>query len=434
MSKENLQEELRKLDKQLQELRAKETPTKEDVGKLNSICDQIEEIQARMETEDRAAKLTAGLAQPTQAPPGLGQPNMGQRGFGSMGEYLQAVAAASMSRGGHVGGFPAGIVDRRLMYQDEELRSTGLETTTPSLGGFLVQTDYSNELLSAVQAESVLYPKCRKLNISTNSNSIKIPGIDEDSRASTRWGGILGYWENEGGSITASKPKFRNVELTLNKLTGLCYVTDEMLEDSSILENVIRTGFQQEFTFKIDDAIMRGDGSGKPLGILNAACLVSVTGFGSVDTIYMQDLANMYARAWPGSLARMEFFANVDTIPQLMAMNTAGTAGTGSPLWIPQGSFAGLPYSSLFGKPLHFIEQASTLGDVGDLVLADFSQYIIAQKGGLKGASSMHVAFTTDEMCFRFVLRIDGQPAWHSALTPYKGTNTLGPFVAIATR
>jgi hypothetical protein len=37
-------------------------------------------------------------------------------------------------------------------------------------------------------------------------------------------------------------------------------------------------------------------------------------------------------------------------------------------------------------------------------------------------------------MAFRFILRIDGQPAWHSALTPYKGSNALGPFVVIATR
>jgi HK97 family phage major capsid protein len=105
-----------------------------------------------------------------------------------------------------------------------------------------------------------------------------------------------------------------------------------------------------------------------------------------------------------------------------------------SPLWLPGGQLRDQPYSTLMGKPIHFIEQASSVGTVGDLMLLDLSQYITIKKGGMKVASSIHVLFTTDEMAFRFILRLDGQPAWHSALTPYKGTNTLSPFVTVATR
>ena len=54
-------------------------------------------------------------------------------------------------------------------------------------------------------------------------------------------------------------------------------------------------------------------------------------------------------------------------------------------------------------------------------------------KGGMQAASSIHVQFVTDETAFRFVLRLDGQPLWHSALTPYKGSDTLSPFVTVAT-
>jgi len=36
-------------------------------------------------------------------------------------------------------------------------------------------------------------------------------------------------------------------------------------------------------------------------------------------------------------------------------------------------------------------------------------------------------------MAFRVTWRVDGKPAWVSALTPFKGSNTQSPFVAIAT-
>lgn len=428
--KEDLQKQLQELEAKLLAFRSIEKPTAEDVKNVNSVCDDIERVQGEIQTEERAERMIAGIRKPTSDPAPMGQPGE-KRGFGSFGEYLQAVAAAASPRGGYVGKFANGLYDKRLAAQDAEMRASGLEEATPSLGGFLVQTDFANELIAVTEAKSVLYPKCRKMAISGNSNGIKIPGIDEASRASTRWGGILAYWENEGASITSSKPKFRNVELALNKLTGLVYVTDEMLEDSSILESVVRAGFEQEFAFRVDDAILNGDGAGKPLGILQGPSLVSVTGY-TATTIAAQDVTNMYARLWPGSHANAEWFANVDVLPTMLRMSLGNN--NYAPLWMPDNQLYNRPQMTLMGKPLNIVEQCATVGTVGDLVLADMSQYVVITKGGLKAASSIHVSFTTDETAFRFILRIDGQPLWHSALTPYKGSNTLSPFVALASR
>jgi hypothetical protein len=46
----------------------------------------------------------------------------------------------------------------------------------------------------------------------------------------------------------------------------------------------------------------------------------------------------------------------------------------------------------------------------------------------------MHVAFLTDEMTFRITYRVDGEPIWNAPLTPYKGANTLSPFVTLQSR
>jgi HK97 family phage major capsid protein len=79
-------------------------------------------------------------------------------------------------------------------------------------------------------------------------------------------------------------------------------------------------------------------------------------------------------------------------------------------------------------------EYNATLGTVGDIMLVDLSQYTIVDKGGVQMATSLHVAFDTDEMRFRITYRVDGKPMWHSALTPFKGSATKSPFVTLATR
>jgi HK97 family phage major capsid protein len=86
------------------------------------------------------------------------------------------------------------------------------------------------------------------------------------------------------------------------------------------------------------------------------------------------------------------------------------------------------------GRPVIPVEYCATLGTAGDIVLVDLEQYLMIDKGKVEGASSIHVRFLYDEMTFRFVYRVDGQPIWHAALTPFKGTNTLSPFIALETR
>ena len=124
---------------------------------------------------------------------------------------------------------------------------------------------------------------------------------------------------------------------------------------------------------------------------------------------------------------------NQNIQPQLFTMSLAvGTGGV--PVYMPAGGLSGQPYGTLFGRPVIAIEQAATLGTVGDIIFADLGGYILAEKGGIESAMSIHVKFDYDESVFRFVMRVDGQPERASALTPYKGSDTLSHFVALATR
>lgn len=369
----------------------------------------------------RASLETTPAPQTVQRRPALSVQVKDKEKFHTIGDQMVAVMRAGM---------PGGHIDPRLYNA-----ATGLNETSPSDGGFLVQTDFSSELLQQVYQTGILAPRCRRISISGNSNGIKINGVDETSRASTRSGGIVGYWKDEAAQKTASKPKFRQIELTLHKLIGLCYATDELLADAAALEGFIRQAFAAEFGFLLDDAIIRGTGAGQPLGILNAGCLVTVTkeaGQGA-DTIVWENVVKMYARLFAGSRPNAVWLINQAAEAQLMQM--AMSVGTGGvPVYLPAGGASQSPYATLFGRPVIAIEQCSALGDVGDIIFADFNGYILAEKGGIESAMSIHVKFDYDESVFRFVLRCDGQPVRANSLTPYKGSDALSHFVALAAR
>ena len=380
-----------------------------------------EEIRAWDESIGRAEKLLAIEPEDrsTEKPEVKPTPAKDtEKRFSSFGEQLMAAYRAAM---------PGGKVDERLSTR----AASGLNETTPSDGGFLVQQDFVTELLKRTYETGILASKVKKIPISTNANGMKINAIDEDSRANgSRWGGVQTYWEGEADEITASKPKFRQMELSLKKLTGLCYATDELLQDAAALEAVIRQAFAEEFGFKIDDAILSGSGEGEPLGILNSGAIVTVAKEASqTDTITVENLIKMWNRLWSRSRANAVWYINQELEPYLYTLKIGD-----KPVYIPAGGLSEKPYDTLFGRPVVPIEQCSAAGEVGDIILADIGQYLLIDKGGIKSASSIHVRFLYDENVFRFIYRVDGKPIWTKPLTPYKGSATVSPFVTLAKR
>ncbi len=387
---------------------------------------EADKMLRTIEREEQLQGLERGLGQPQQEPirPDPSDPAPGQqRVWKSFGEQLRAVVEAAR---------PGGTIDSRLTTR----AASGASESVPSDGGFLVQEDFVSELLKRTYETGVLASRCRKIPISPNATGLKINAVDETSRVNgSRWGGIQAYWTNEADTPTATKPKFRQMNLILEKLTGLCYATDELLQDAAALESVLTQGFAEEFGFKIDDALISGTGSGQPLGILNSPALVTVakeTGQ-SAATVVAENIINMRARLWARSRPNSVWLINQDVEKQLHQLSLpVGTGGI--PVYLPANGLSGLPYDTLYGRPVIPIEQCSTLGTVGDIILADFSQYLLIDKGAMQSAASIHVRFLYDESVFRFIYRVDGEPIWNKPLTPYKGTNTLSPFVALATR
>lgn len=339
----------------------------------------------------------------------------------AFGDMLMATRRAAMGRG----------------LDDNLIEATlGANESIPEAGGFLVEKDVADGLLRRTFEISRIGNKVRRIPISARSNGLKINALKDDSRATgSRWGGIQAYWIGEGDSLTPARPKFRQMNLELKKLGGLLYATSEALGDTTALAAIISEAFPDEFSFMIDDAIFEGAGAATPLGFMNGGGKVSVAKEAGqpAKTIQFENITNMWSRVPARSMASAEWWVNQDCLPQLMGMSMViGTGGV--PVYLPPGGLSGSPYGTLMSRPVIPIEYCSTLGTEGDIVLADPSQYVMIDKGDIQYATSLHVAFLTDEQAFRFIYRVDGQPVDDKPITPFKGTNKQASFVTLASR
>jgi len=323
-------------------------------------------------------------------------------------------------------------IDKRLI---DVKTISGANELVGSEGGFLVSPEYSAEILKQTHEVGIVAKDCRHITI--GGNRLTINAVNETSRATgSRWGGIQGYWVAEAGDITASKVTLRQIELKLNKLGAANYATEELLVDAPALTSLTTQGVGEEFAFMIDDAIINGTGVGKPLGVRNSASLKSTTADTgqTADTVTADNIMNMYNNMPAANRIKAKWYLIQDVEPWIWKLNLKiGTAGV--PLFMPPTGLVSVPNGALLGRPLQVIEQCQALGDEGDILLLDLSQYLIIEKtGGMQSASSIHVRFLNDEQTFRFTYRIDGQPMWNSTLTAFNSGVTRSPYVTLAAR
>ena len=307
----------------------------------------------------------------------------------------------------------------------------GMTVGVPTDGGMFLQGETSQELMTNGFNNSEILPRTSARTLAAGSQFVEIIGIDEISRkAGSRGGGIRVYTNKELGQFTSSKTQFSKVRIEPQKLTGLYYASGETMRNVTFLGQEMRTLFGEEFAFKCQDLVIRGTGAGEAKGALVSDCLVTVakeTGQ-AADTIKTQNLSKMWARC---AGINPVWFINRDCGPELDALSiTAGTAAL-EPRFVTYDAQGIL---RIKGAPVITIEQCETVGTVGDIILADWSQYITANKGDINEAMSIHVEFIYDQETYRFIYYFDGQWRWTSAITPFKGSNTVSPCVVLASR
>lgn len=360
----------------------------------------------------------------------------GQWGLKSYGHFLSEV------RDYKVKGESGAPTIMKAYKSDAILKAaTGMGELIGSDGGFLVPPTFSKNIFERVYTENNLLSRTDQYTCA--GNSMVFPRNAESSRANgSRWGGVRAYWVQEGSTITLSAPTFGRLTLNLHKLACTAAVTEELLADASgsgmAMEAYLNKVFSSEIAFAINAAIVRGTGSGQPLGLINAPCAVTVSKETGQDaaTITSANIVKMWQRRFAlGPTGQYVWLVNQDIGSQLHLL-TLGIGTAGVVTYMPPGGLSSKPYATLMGAPVIETEWNSTLGTVGDIILVDLSQYVTINKGvgSVNTLSSMHVYFLSDQQAFKTTWRTDGSMWQADALTPYQGTNTQSPVVLLATR
>jgi len=381
---------------------------------------KTEEEEAAKHEEQMAEivkQVKEQLAAENKTKPPIVTQQEGASGFKNLGEFAKCVTQ--------------GQTNSQLMNY---CKSTGMNIAINADGGFLIPAEFSTTLLTAMAQAGVLAPKCRNIPV---NNNIALPFVNITTQATSWTGGVTVYKPAEGVAKTASLPQVAKAEMHLHKMAAVVYVTDELLADSPIaLESFLTTMVSTEFALTKDEDIVNGSGAGEALGVLNAPCLVSVakeTGQ-SADTIYSENVLKMWSRLYNPSRSNAVWLIAQDAMQQIATLSIAIGTG-GAPVFL--ANITGPLPASMLGAPIIWCPHCQTVGDKGDIILADFSQYLTITKAGAAGmetATSIHLKFLEDETIFRFVIRFDGQPWWASAVTPKHGDNTVSPFVTLDAR
>ncbi len=391
----------------------------------------MEQIKAQSdkvdELEVRAALLQRGIDDAEGKAPEAKKAEGKNGGFRSMGEFAASVRNACTL---------GGAADSRLILNT----AAGANEGTPGDGGYLVPPEYAEGIIDLIQERSVLLPQARRVQIAGN-RLIETYLVESERKDGKRHGGVLAYWKAEAAQYTGSKAAFDERTTQLDKLTALCPVTEELLQDEPAIESILSDLVSREFAWKADEAIFSGTGTGSmPLGMVNTAnaALVTVSKETSqaAKSINVKNIFNMWNRMPAQCRANAKWYINQDMeidLMQLLLETSSGGNANGAQLYLPAGAF-GNEAGKILGRDVVPLEQASALGAVGDIAFLDASQYLLIERTGITKQVSMHMYFDTDQMAYKFSWRIGGRPDWMSTITGNNSTIARSPYVTLAAR
>lgn len=378
---------------------------------LQNLKDQIETL-AKFEEEKKEQTVDGVQTSTITASKSNNMP------FNSLGEQLKAVADFRKN----------GNFDNRLKVVNTLM---GQNETNSSDGGFAIQSDFAGAIFDTIKETSEIISRASVCEVSSPSNSAHWYMPKEGNDGSF---GVKMHWASEGATAASSKIGLVETKLDLEKMMGFAYASDEMLQDSVLMNSL----FTQAFIASADDllcnAVISGDGIGKPLGILKSKALISIKKEDEQKEIIVpKNIAKMFALMPSKMRKNAVWLMHPDVAAKLPFMNFDIGQG-GVPVFLPPTGFAGAPLSTLYNMPIIEDDNCSAVGKEGDIILADLKQYMLLKKGTIKQDVSMHVEFLTDQMCFRYVMRVNGAPLRNSTYTLKNSNEKRSPFVTLASR
>lgn len=403
--------------------------TEEECADYDRMKFRVETINRELEQLDLEAHLSAprpAIAAAVDNDRARYYPrgDWGRQEFESLGEFLSAVRFNPD--------------DARLsnLYHEFETRGASDQAMgTGSRGGFAVPTQFRAELLSVSPQQAIFRPRANVLPAGEPPDAaISIPALDQDNGqtdTAKTYGGVEVAWLEEGGTKPQTDVKLREITLEPHEVAGHIVVTDKLLRNWQASGTVIAGLLRSALVAAEEHAFMNGNGVGRPLGLINSDAAY-VLNREQAGNFTFNDAQDMMARLLMRGGSPV-WIVSQSVLPKLTSMrNLAGTSpeiGDGSLVWNPNAR-NGVVGGTLLGYPVVIHERSPSLGNKGDVVLADLSHYLIKDGSGPFVAASEHVYFTQNKTIIKAFWNVDGRPWLTGPLTLENGYQ-VSPFVVL---
>lgn len=287
-----------------------------------------------------------------------------------------------------------------------------LSTTPDADGGYLVPTDFENQILQELEEENIVR---RLAKVIRTQHERKIP---------VATGHSVAQWTAENAAYQESNPTFGQKQIDAYKLTDLCRVSTELLQDSAFnIEEYIRKEFARAFGIAEEEAFCVGTGTNQPTGIFTAnGGTVGVTAASGTAITVDEVISLVYALKSPYR-RNAKFLMNDATVSILRKLKDQN----GAYLWQPSVQ-AGEP-DRLLGYEIYTSPYVPTVA-AGSLAIAfgDFKNYWIGDRMGRTVQRLNELYATNGQIGYVATERVDGKVILPEAiqLLKMKGTTTSG--------
>lgn len=266
---------------------------------------------------------------------------------GALGEYNQEQKRNGISAKGVL--IPQSLFEKRAA-----------QTTTTAAG--IVPSDFAADQFVGLLRNAMLVQSLGARVLPNLRGDVVIP-----RQATT----ATAQWIAEGSALTDSGITFNNVTLKPKHVGAITELSRQLLQQSNpSIEQLVRDDFVQVVGLAIDKAMIHGNGTTEPKGLLTAA-----TGTGTLATLnwttvlkVLEDLAllNINPTAWlthPKVVTKLRAALKTATLPGYLLEN---------------GQMAGLPVASTN----QLAEKAGSPA-TGRIIVGDFSEMVIGTWGSV---------------------------------------------------
>lgn len=260
-------------------------------------------------------------------------------------------------------------------------------------GGFLVPEDFERDIVSALDEENVIRSLAKVI---TTQHERKIPIATGHSTA---------QWTAENAAYTESNPSFGQKQIDAFKLTDLCRVSVELLQDSAFdIEDYLMKEFARAFGIAEEEAFCVGTGTNQPTGIFTAkGGTVGVTAAATSAITVDEVISLVYALKSPYR-RNAKFLMHDATVSLLRKLKDSN----GVYLWQPSVQ-AGEP-DRLLGYEIYTSPYVPTAA-AGALTVAfgDFKNYWIGDRAGRTVQRLNELYATNGQIGYVATERVDGK-------------------------